>query len=74
MQENPQSVIELSVHGSQNYDQIVLERLMKLEAKRHQEEEDARQRRLEEEAKHPLPELSDEEANEDIRRELAAAR
>lgn len=45
---------------------------MKLEAKRQREEEEAKEKRLAEEAAHPFPELSDEEANEDIKQQLAS--
>lgn len=51
------------------YEEVVLDRLMKNEAKRQIEEEEAKKRR-EEEAAVIAPDLSDEEANEDIRREL----
>ena len=40
---------------------------MKLEAKRQREEEEAKQQRLADEAAHPFPDLSDEEANEEIK-------
>lgn len=46
---------------------------MKNEQKRQRAEEEARQKRLEDEAAHPFPDLSDEEANEDIRRQLRDA-
>ena len=50
-----------------------MDRLIKVEQKRQQAEEEARQKRLEEEAAHPFPDLSDEEANEDIRRQMNEA-
>ena len=34
MADNPESVIELSVHGNKQYDKIVMERLMKNEERR----------------------------------------
>ena len=67
MKANPDSVIPLSVHGNQVYDTIVLESLLKLEDKRMREAEEAKERRLAEEAAHPFPDLSDDEANEDIK-------
>jgi len=73
MKTNLDSVIELSVHGNQQYEKIVLDRLMKFETKRHREEDEAKARRLAEEAAHPFPELSDEEANEEIKQQIASA-
>lgn len=67
MKANPDSVIPLSVHGNQVYDTLVLDRLMKLEEKRTREAEEAKERRLAEEAAHPFPDLSDDEANEEIK-------
>ena len=67
MKANPDSVMPLSVHGNQVYDTIVLESLLKLEDKRMREAEEAKERRLAEEAAHPFPDLSDDEANEDIK-------
>ena len=72
MKQNIESVIELSVHGNQQYDKIVLDRLMKNEAKRQREQEEARIKKLQEAAAEPFPELSDEEVNEEIRQQIAA--
>lgn len=58
------------MHGNQVYEEVVLDRLMKNEAKRQKEEEEAKRRRDQEAAAMIAPDLSDEEANEDIRREL----
>ena len=74
MRNNPESVIPLSVHGNQVYEAIVLDRLSKLEEKRNREAEEAKRRRQEQEAAQLLPDLSDEEANEDIKRQLAEAK
>ena len=71
MANNPESVIELSVHGNQQYDKIVMERLIKNEERRQKKEEEERVKRQAKEAENLIPELSDEEANEDIRRGLA---
>jgi len=67
MKSNTDSVIELSVHGNTQYEKIVLDRLMKNETRRQNEEEEAKRKRLEQEAAQPFPELSDEEANDEIR-------
>ena len=67
------SVIELSVHGNNQYEKVVIERLMKVEANRQREEDEAKVRRLAEEAAHPFPELSDEEVNEEIKAQIASA-
>lgn len=67
MKANPESVIPLTVHGNQVYEALLLERLMKNEEARAKAEEEAKRKRLAEELAHPFPDLSDEEANEDIR-------
>ena len=67
MKANPESVIPLTVHGNQVYEALLLERLMKNEEARAKAEEEAKRKRLEEELAHPFPELSDEEANEEIK-------
>lgn len=46
---------------------------MKNETKRQNEEEEARRKRLEQEAAQPFPELSDEEVNDEIRQQIADA-
>ena len=46
---------------------------MKVEANRQREEDEAKVRRLAEEAAHPFPELSDEEVNEEIKAQIASA-
>jgi len=73
MKTNLDSVIELSVHGNHQYEKVVLERLIKVEAKIQREEDEAKARRLAEEAAHPFPELSDEEVNEEIKQQIASA-
>jgi len=45
MANNPESVIELSVHGNQQYDKIVMERLIKNEERRQKKEEEERVKR-----------------------------
>jgi len=60
-------VIELSVHGNEQYEKIVMERLMKNEDRRREEEEEQRRKRREQVEESAIPELSDEELNEEIR-------
>lgn len=62
------------MHGDEKYHEIVFERLSKLEQQREREEQERQRLKREKEAEFIMPELSDEEANEDIRRALAEAK